>query len=33
MKEYPGPRMSYLDQIEEEEFIVMEQESLRDYQG
>lgn len=33
MKEYPGPRMSYLDQIEEEEFIVMKQESLRDYQG
>lgn len=33
MKEYPGPRMSYLDQIEDEEFIVMKQESLRDYQG
>lgn len=33
MKEYPGPRMSYLDQIDEEEFIVMKQESLRDYQG
>ena len=33
MKEYPGPRMSYLDQIQDEEFIVMEQESLRDYQG
>ncbi len=33
MKEYPGPRMSYLDVIEEEDFIVMEPESLRQYQG
>lgn len=33
MKEYPGPRMSYLEQIEEEDFIVMEPESLRQYQG
>nr|WP_210470525.1 gluconate 2-dehydrogenase subunit 3 family protein [Sporosarcina sp. 6E9] len=33
MKEYPGPRMSYLDTIEDEEFIKMEPESLRDYQG
>lgn len=32
MKEYPGPRMSYLNEIESEDFIVMEQESLRDYQ-
>lgn len=33
MKEYPGPRMGYLEQIEEEEFIVMEPESLKDYQA
>lgn len=33
MKEYPGPVMSFLDQIEEEEFIVMEPRSLRNYQG
>lgn len=33
MKEYPGPRMSYLNDIENDEFIKMEQESLRDYQG
>lgn len=33
MKEYPGPRMSYLNEIQEEEFIVMEPESLRNYQG
>ncbi|WJY27256.1 MULTISPECIES: gluconate 2-dehydrogenase subunit 3 family protein [Sporosarcina] len=32
MKEYPGPRMGYLGQIEDEEFAVMKQESLRDYQ-
>lgn len=32
MKEFPGPRLGYLGQIEEEEFIVMEQESLKDYQ-
>ncbi|PID15706.1 dehydrogenase [Sporosarcina sp. P34] len=33
MKEYPGPIMSFLDKIEEEEFIVMEPSSLRNYQG
>ncbi len=33
MKEYPGPRMGYLDKIDVEEFIVMEPESLRSYQG
>lgn len=33
MKEYPGPRMSYLEDIEKEEFIVMAPESLRNYQG
>jgi len=33
MKEYPGPRMGYLDQIEEKEFILMEPESLKDYQA
>lgn len=33
MKEYPGPRMSYLDVIEKTDFIVMEPESLRNYQG
>lgn len=33
MKEYPGPRMGYLEQIEEEEFLVMEPESLKDYQA
>ena len=33
MKEYPGPQMSYLDKIEEEKFIVMKPQSLRDYQG
>ncbi|WP_432353067.1 gluconate 2-dehydrogenase subunit 3 family protein [Sporosarcina sp. A2] len=32
MKEFPGPRMGYLGQIEDEEFAVMKQESLRDYQ-
>ncbi|MGM8365968.1 gluconate 2-dehydrogenase subunit 3 family protein [Virgibacillus sp. W0181] len=32
MKEYPGPRMAYLNDIEKEEFIVMEPKSLRDYQ-
>ncbi|MFS0575002.1 gluconate 2-dehydrogenase subunit 3 family protein [Sporosarcina sp. 179-K 3D1 HS] len=32
MKEYPGPRASYLPQIEEEEFVVLEQQSLKDYQ-
>lgn len=33
MKEYPGPIMSFLDQIQEKEFIVMEPRSLRNYQG
>lgn len=33
MKEYPGPRMAYIDSIEEDEFILMEPASLRDYQG
>ncbi|MGM8211223.1 gluconate 2-dehydrogenase subunit 3 family protein [Virgibacillus sp. W0430] len=32
MKEYPGPRMAYINDIEKEEFIVMEPKSLRDYQ-
>lgn len=33
MKEYPGPRMGYLGQIGETEFIVMEPESLKNYQA
>lgn len=33
MKEYPGPIMSFIDKIQEEEFIVMEPSSLRNYQG
>lgn len=33
MKEYPGPRMGFMNDIEAEEFIVMEPESLRNYQG
>lgn len=33
MKEYPGPRMSYLEDIEKTDFIVMAPESLRNYQG
>ena len=33
MKEYPGPRMGYLEQIEEKDFIKMEPESLKDYQA
>lgn len=33
MKEYPGPRMGYLDQIEEKEFLILEPESLKDYQA
>lgn len=32
MKEFPGPRLGYLGQIEDEEFIIMEPESLKDYQ-
>lgn len=33
MKEYPGPRMAYINEIESEDFIVMEPRSLREYQG
>lgn len=33
MKEYPGPRMSYMGEIQSEEFIVLEPEPLRSYQG
>lgn len=33
MKEYPGPRMAYAADIDAEEFILMEPESLRDYQS
>jgi len=33
MKEYPGPRAAYIGDIESEDFIVMEQKSLRDYQS
>lgn len=33
MKEYPGPRMAYIGEIESEEFILMEPQSLRDYQS
>ena len=33
MKEYPGPRMSWKEEIEEEEFILHEPKSLREYQG
>ncbi len=32
MKEFPGPRMSYMEQIEPDEFILLEPESLRMYQ-
>ena len=32
MKEYPGPRLGYLEEIDKEEFILKEPESLRDYQ-
>ncbi|WP_346014166.1 gluconate 2-dehydrogenase subunit 3 family protein [Sporosarcina sp. E16_8] len=33
MKEYPGPRASFLNDIEKEEFIKMDPVSLRNYQG
>jgi len=33
MKEYPGPRAAFINDIEAEEFIVMEQKSLKDYQS
>lgn len=32
MKEFPGPRMSYMEQIEPDEFILLKPESLRTYQ-
>lgn len=32
MKEYPGPRMAYIDEIDKDEFILKEPASLRDYQ-
>ena len=32
MKEFPGPRISYAEQIEPDEFIALEQKSLRTYQ-
>ncbi|MET3576393.1 gluconate 2-dehydrogenase subunit 3 family protein [Bhargavaea ullalensis] len=33
MMEYPGPRASYADQIEPDEFIVLEPKGLTEYQG
>lgn len=33
MLEYPGPRATYADQIEPDEFIVLEPKNLRDYHG
>lgn len=33
MMEYPGPRMAYIDEIDADEFILKEPESLRDYQS
>ena len=33
MMEYPGPRMSWADKVEEEEFISLDPKSLREYQG
>lgn len=33
MKEYPGPRMSWTDKIDAEDFISLEPKSLRAYQG
>lgn len=33
MKEYPGPRASYMAQIEVDEFVRLEPQSLRNYQG
>lgn len=33
MIQYPGPRMGWMDQITSEEFVEMEPESLRAYQG
>lgn len=33
MKEYPGPRAAYINEIESKDFIKMEPKSLRDYQG
>lgn len=33
MKEYPGPRAAYINDIESEDFIEMDQMSLKDYQS
>ncbi|HEY4601880.1 MAG TPA: gluconate 2-dehydrogenase subunit 3 family protein [Cerasibacillus sp.] len=33
MKEYPGPRLAYINEIDSDEFIVMDPISLRDYQS
>lgn len=33
MKEYPGPRASYMAQVEADEFVKLEPQSLRNYQG
>lgn len=33
MKEYPGPRAAYANEIAEKKFIVKEPQSLKDYQG
>lgn len=33
MKEFPGPRAAYINEITDEKFIVMEPQSLKDYQG
>ena len=33
MKEYPGPRMAYINDIDADEFIKMDQKSLMDYQS
>src|SRR5699024_1632214 len=32
MREFPGPRPAYIDVIEEEEFVLMDPISLKDYQ-
>lgn len=33
MMEYPGPRMGWVDKVEEEKFLSLEPKSLREYQG
>lgn len=33
MKQYPGPRMSWMNEVDAEEFLVIEPEGLREYQG